>query len=70
MIVFSCYFKDNITLIQSLFPVHILNKVNVQLLQINVLLSSFTPATVDEMMRIIMSSPNKFCDLDPLPTVL
>ena len=34
------------------------------------LLVSFEPATVDEVSKIIMSSPNKSCDLDPLPTIL
>ena len=31
---------------------------------------SFEPATVDELKKIIMSSPNKSCDIDPLPTIL
>ena len=30
----------------------------------------FTPATVEEVRRIIISSPNKCCDIDPVPTVL
>ena len=37
---------------------------------VNSLLASFESATVDEVKKIIMSSPNKSCDLDPLPTVL
>ena len=67
---FSGYFKDKITRIQSSFPVHMLNKVEVQPPPISSLLSSFTPATAEEVRQIIMSSPNKFCDLDPMPTVL
>ena len=47
-----------------------LNKVEVQPPPISSLLSSFTPATAEEVRQIIMSSPNKFCDLDPMPTVL
>ena len=39
-------------------------------LQVNSLLASFTLATVDEVRKIIKSSPNKSCDLDPLPTTL
>ena len=38
--------------------------------RINALLASFEPATVDEVRKIIMCSPNKSCDLDPLPTTL
>ena len=38
--------------------------------RVNSLLVSFEPATADEVKKIIMSSPNKSCDLDPLPIVL
>ena len=38
--------------------------------RVNSLLVSFEPATADEVKKIIMSSPNKSCELDPLPTVL
>ena len=31
------------------------------------LLASFTTATVDEVRKIIMSSTNNSCDIDPLP---
>ena len=51
----SGYFTDNITLIQSSFPVNMLNKVNVKSPHRHDLLSSFIPATFEE---------------DPLPTVL
>ena len=54
--VFSSYFKDKITLKQSSSPVHILNKVNVQPQHINYLLSSFTPAAVEEVRQIIVFS--------------
>ena len=47
-----------------------LNKVAVQPPPISSLLSSFTPATAEEIRQIIMSSPNTFFDLDPMPTVL
>ena len=33
-------------------------------------LASFEPATTAEVRTIIMSSPSKSCDLDPLPTIL
>ena len=39
-------------------------------MQINVLLASFTPATVDEIRKIILSSPNNSGGLDLLPTAL
>ena len=57
-------------MIWSAFLDHILNPVQVDSPQVNSLLASFTPATVDEVRKIIMSSPNKSCDLDPLPTTL
>ena len=67
---FSSHFKDKISLIRSAFPCHTLITVNVDSPRVNSLLASFEPATVDEVRKIIMSSPNKSCDLDPLPTVL
>ena len=39
-------------------------------LQVHSLLASFIPATVDEVRKITMSSPNKSCHLDPLLTTL
>ena len=33
-------------------------------------LSSFDPVTEDEVRKIILDSPSKHCDLDPLPTTL
>ena len=68
---FSSHFKNKICLISSAFPDHTLNPVQVDSLQVNSLLASFKPATVDdEVRKIIMSSPNKSCDLDPLLTTL
>ena len=66
---FSTHFKDKISLIRSAFPDHTLNTVNVDSPRVNSLLVSFEPATADEVKKIIMSSPIKSCDLDPLPTV-
>ena len=34
------------------------------------ILHSFTPTTIEELVRIIKLSPNKYCELDPLPTWL
>ena len=67
---FSSHFNDKISIIRSAFPDHTLSTVNVDSPRVNSLLVSFEPATVDEVRKIIMSSPNKSCDLDPLPTVL
>ena len=47
--VFSGYVKNTITLIRPSFPVPMLNKGNVQPLQINSPVSSFMPATVEEV---------------------
>ena len=38
--------------------------------QRNCQLLSFTPATTDEIARLLNSSPDKQCDLDPIPTSL
>ena len=63
-------FQEQNQSIRSAFPDHTLNPVEVDSLQVNSLLASFIPATADEVRKIIMSSPNKSCDLDPLPTTL
>ena len=67
---FSSYFKNKISLIRSAFPGHTLNPVQVDSPQVNSLLASFKPATADEVRKVIKSSPNKSCDLDPLSTTL
>ena len=61
---------NKISLIRSVFPDHTSYPVQVDSSQVDYLLASFTPATVDEVRTVIMSSPNKSCDLDPLPTTL
>ena len=38
--------------------------------EINFPMTSFEPATVDEVKKLILSSQDKSCDLDPLPTKL
>ena len=67
---FSSHFKDKISLIRSAFPDHTLSTVNVDSPRVNILVVSFEPATAGEVKKIMMYSPNKSCDLDPLPTVL
>ena len=67
---FSSHFKDTISLIHSAFTDNTSDIVNADSPQLNSQLASFEPATTAEVRIIIMSSRNKFCDLDPLPTVL
>ena len=67
---FSSHFRDKVSLICSTFSDHPSNHANLDPLQINSPLAAFTPATVDEVRKIIMPCPNKSCDLDPLPTTL
>ena len=33
-------------------------------------MTSFEPATADEVRKIMINSPSKTCDLDPIPTEL
>ena len=67
---FFSHFKKNISLIRSAFSDNFINVVQVDSPQVNYLLASFTPATFDEVRKIIMFSTNKYCGLDPLPTTL
>jgi len=67
---FSNHFKNKISLIRSAFPGHTSSIVNADCPQVKYQLASFEPATVDEVRTLIMSSPNKSCDLDPFPTIL
>ena len=60
---FSSHFKNKISLIWSAFPDHTLNPVLADFPQVNSLLASFTPAIVDEVRKIILSSLNKSCDV-------
>ena len=67
---FSSHFKNKFSMIRSTFPDHTFNPVEVDSPQVNSLLATFTPATVDEVRKVITSSPNKSCDLDPLLNTL
>ena len=67
---FSSHFKDKICLIRSAFTDHTSEIVNDDSPQLNSQLASFEPATTADVRKIIMSSPSKSCDRDPLPTVL
>ena len=67
---FSSHFKDKISLIHLAFTDHTSDIVNADFPQLNSQLASFEPATTAEVRKIIMLSPSKSCDLDPLLTVL
>ena len=66
----SSHFKDKISVMHSAFTDHTSDSINADSPQLSSPLASFEPATTAEVRKIIMSSPSKFCDLDPLPTVL
>ena len=70
MTLFQVILKHKISHIQSTFTGHTLDTVNVDSPPLNYQLASFEPATTTEVRKIIMSSPSKSCDLDPLPTIL
>ena len=61
---YSSNFKDKIRLIHSAFTDHTSDTVNADSPQLN------SQLTTTEVRKIIMSSPSKSCDLDPLPTIL
>ena len=67
---FSSHFKETISVIQSTFTGHTPDTVHADSPQLNFQLASFEPATTPEVRKIIMSSPSKSCDLDPIPTLL
>ena len=67
---FSSHFKDKISVTQSTFTGHTPHTVHADFPQLNFQLASFAPATTTEVRKIIMSSPSKSCDLDPIPTIL
>ena len=67
---FSSHFKEKISQLHSAFTDHTSDIIKADSPQLNYQLASFEPATTAQVRKIIMSSPNKSCDLDPLPTVL
>ena len=66
---FPSHFKDKISLTHSAFTDNTPDIVNADSPQLNPQLASFEPATTAEVRKIIMLSPSKFCDLDPLPAI-
>ena len=67
---FSTFFVNKIGKIRMKFcdPKH--NVPHIPPPEINFPMTSFEPATADEVKKLILSSQDKSCDLDPLPTKL
>ena len=61
-------FKEKINLIHSVFIDQTPDTVSADSPQLNSQLASSEPATTAEVRKLVMSSPSKSCDLDPLPT--
>ena len=61
---------QKIEIIRSNFPSVLLKVHNIDPKDANCPLSCFRPATPDEVKKIIMSSSNGTCNLDPIPTTL
>ncbi len=66
---FSVFFKDKTDKIRKDLPV-IDNPVQVDLPRPSSQFSEFSPVTEDYVRKLIMSSPTKSCNLDPVPTWL
>ena len=68
---FGSFFIDKITAIRSAFPdAPISEDIPIPDTSDMCTLSSFQPASMEEIRRLIMASPNKSCELDPIPTPL
>jgi len=68
---FGSFFKDKITAIRTAFPNTPMSDDTVSHdILITPSLSTFCPATEDEIRRLVMAAPNKSCNLDPIPTPL
>ena len=68
---FGSFFKDKITAIRTSFPNTPMSNDTVSSdILFTPTLSTFHPATEDEVRRLIKAAPNKSCNLDPIPTPL
>ena len=66
---FSKYFKYTITQIHAAFPVSA-SSCNIYFPVVHHSCTVFKPASLTEVSKLILSSPNKSCDLDPISTFL
>ena len=64
---FLCYFKDKISLIRSAYSDdnHVIHSAKIEPPQTDDLLRFFTPAAVDGINKITMSSQTSQCDIEP-----
>ena len=66
---FSKHFMDKITQIHASFPVST-SSCNIDFPVLHHPCKVFKPASHTEVSKIILSSPDKSCELDPIPTFL
>ncbi len=67
---FSTFFTDKICTIRANFPSSIGRPLNMTPPPVKQKMETLRPASKDEIRKILLSSPNKSCDLDPIPTTL
>ncbi len=67
---FSDYFESKVTTIKANIIVDTSHPPPPELIYTGLKLEHLRPFTPDEIKRIILSSPSKSCDLDPIPTTL
>jgi hypothetical protein len=67
---FGSYFVDKISLIRSSFADVPSSETCLPARPESAKLLSFSPVSEDEIRKLILTSPTKSCDLDPIPTVL
>jgi hypothetical protein len=67
---FSSFFSDKIAKLQSAIPPTASSPHSPPPPRPPAIFATFIPSTVDEIITVIKSAPNKQCDLDPLPTNL
>ena len=66
---FSKHFKDKINQIHASFPVSA-SSCNIDFPVVHHSCTVFKPASLTEVSKLILSSPNMSCELDPIPTFL
>ena len=67
---FSAFFRDKIQLIKANIVVDSSIPPPTEHKHHGLKLAAFQPITTSEVMKLIRSTPNKSCDLDPIPTTL
>ena len=65
------FFINKISIIRAAFPLHThLNTTNLNPPDTRAVLHEFVPLSEAEVRRLVLTSPCKPCDLDPIPTTL